>query len=267
MLSTTFKTDQPITAAPLRPLGLRSALLLFLAPALLFRISMYWGLGWLITLGLPPFDAFIVAFIVPLALLLTAALVAAQRELGPLSWAMLRARFRFRRLDRRGWLITAGCFALGFLGSGLFGLTARMLAEVPGFAPPSVFPEVLDPRAPRVITLTTFMGAPLLGNWRLVGLYLLLLVFNIAGEELWWRGYILPRQELVYGARTWLVHGGLWLAFHVVFYPWQLLGLLPLCFALSYAAQRTRSIWPGIIIHSLSNGLAMVPLVIGVLGW
>jgi hypothetical protein len=34
-------------------------------------------------------------------------------------------------------------------------------------------------------------------------------------------GYTFPRQERVYGQRTWLVHGVLWTAFHAVFYPWE----------------------------------------------
>ena len=34
------------------------------------------------------------------------------------------------------------------------------------------------------------------GRWELVFLFLLVLFFNVVGEELWWRGVILPRQEL-----------------------------------------------------------------------
>jgi hypothetical protein len=43
-----------------------------------------------------------------------------------------------------------------------------------------------------------FMGLPLQGQWWVAVYYTLVLVCaNIAGEELWWRGYLLPRQELV----------------------------------------------------------------------
>ena len=41
---------------------------------------------------------------------------------------------------------------------------------------------------------TSFMGIPLKGQWWIPFYYLMvLLAGNIAGEELWWRGYLLPR--------------------------------------------------------------------------
>ena len=262
----TYSSSRFHPQSEIKPLGFGKAIILFGVPALGLRWSMYSGMAWLTEAGVVAFDAFIVAFVVPLALLFCAALIAAQQEQKPLNWSFLKQRFRFQPLSRRGWLLTGACFLLGFLGSGLFGLSAGWLAQLPGFAPPAVFPEVIDPRAAPSLAYSTFMGQELAGNWRVVGLYLVLLFFNIMGEELWWRGYILPRQEQVYGARTWLIHGLMWWGFHLVFYPWQLLGLLPLCLALSYAVVRTRSIWPGIVIHSLSNGLAMLPILAGVVG-
>ena len=73
---------------------------------------------------------------------------------------------------------------------------------------PDFFPPILDPR----VTLSKdvfvdFVGAPLPGNWSVFILYAIILSFNIFGEELWWRGYILPRQELSHGRFTWLIHG------------------------------------------------------------
>jgi membrane protease YdiL (CAAX protease family) len=43
--------------------------------------------------------------------------------------------------------------------------------------------------------------------------------FNIVGEELWWRGFILPRQEPVFGRRTWVLQGVLHGFFHFSFGP------------------------------------------------
>lgn len=253
------------TTHPLQPLGWVMSIVLFALPALLLRLFMYHVMAGMFAV-LPQFDAFIFSFTIPLALLLVAALLMTQREAHPLTWHFLRERFRFERLNGRAWRITAVCFVVGFLGSGVLGLTAKYIASIPAFAPPAVLPQVIDPRTAPSLSNPTFMGETTLGNWRIIGLYGVMLFFNIVGEETWWRGYILPRQEARFGARTWLVHGFLWTLFHSVFYPWQILGLAPMCFALSYAAQKTRSIWPGIIIHSLSNGLAMLPLVLGVLG-
>jgi hypothetical protein len=44
------------------------------------------------------------------------------------------------------------------------------------------------------------MGIPLQRAWWILVYYaVVMLVCNIGGEELWWRGYVLPRQELAFG--------------------------------------------------------------------
>jgi membrane protease YdiL (CAAX protease family) len=50
-----------------------------------------------------------------------------------------------------------------------------------------------------------FMGIALHGAWWILVYYaVVILVCNIGGEELWWRGYVLPRQELAFGRATWV---------------------------------------------------------------
>jgi membrane protease YdiL (CAAX protease family) len=83
--------------------------------------------------------------------------------------------------------------------------------------------------------------------------------FNVVGEELAWRGYVLPRQELAFGRNTWWIHGSLWAFFHV-FKWWDILPLLPMCLIASYCAQRTRSTWGSIIGHIFSNGMTLVAI-------
>lgn len=110
------------------------------------------------------------------------------------------------------------------------------------------------------------MWQTLLGNWPVLITFLVVWVIATLGEELWWRGVILPRQELAHGTHTWIVHGLLWTLFHV-FTPWKLILLLPGALALSFVAQRTRSTIPGFIAHALVNGIEiLVLLVVGVLG-
>jgi membrane protease YdiL (CAAX protease family) len=92
-----------------------------------------------------------------------------------------------------------------------------------------------------------------------------MLFFNITGEELWWRGYILLRQELSQGCWAWLIHGVLWTLFHA-FKWWDLLNLLPVCLLISYAAQRTKNNWIPCIAHYLFNGLGFLVVLLAVLG-
>jgi membrane protease YdiL (CAAX protease family) len=112
-----------------------------------------------------------------------------------------------------------------------------------------------------------FMGIPLRGTWWILIYYaVVILVFNIGGEELWWRGYVLPRQELAFGRTTWVVHGVFWSVFHLFMQPtlWDTIRMAITGMALSFVAQRTRSTWPGIVGHSFGNLTFFLGLVKGV---
>ena len=118
---------------------------------------------------------------------------------------------------------------------------------------------------PSFSTNTSFMTmAPLKPEemWILLA-WTPLFLFNIAGEEFFWRGYVLPRQELAYGRWTWMVHGALWSMFHVAF-GWQLMLILaPLLFVLPYVVQRSKNTWAGIVIHGLINGGGFLAVALG----
>lgn len=124
---------------------------------------------------------------------------------------------------------------------------------------------MLDPRVIDVGIPSEMLGVPLQGNWWVVGVFFLVLCFNIFGEEFWWRGYILPRQELSHGKWTWVIHGMLWHLFHV-FWKWELIALLPQTLSLSFVACKLKNTTPGIIAHWINNGLGLIMLVLGVLG-
>ena len=88
---------------------------------------------------------------------------------------------------------------------------------------------------------------------------------NIMGEELLWRGYLLPRQEEKFGSRAWILNGALWIVFHIPFGLRTILLVVPIFFALPRMAQRTQSTWPGIILHGLVNGPAFAAILMGII--
>lgn len=103
------------------------------------------------------------------------------------------------------------------------------------------------------------------------GRYWLLLVWfpywilNILGEEFLWRGVMLPRQEVVFGKYTWVIHGLGWGVFHIAF-GWQLLvTVIPLIFILSYGVQKTKNSWVGVIMHGGLNGPSFIAIALGLL--
>lgn len=90
-------------------------------------------------------------------------------------------------------------------------------------------------------------------------------IFNIFGEELLWRGFILPGQILHHGKSAWIINSLLWLLFHFCFGLDLILFLLPILFILPYLVQKYQNTWIGIIIHALYNGPIFILITIGVI--
>ncbi len=252
----------------IQPMPLWLAVLYFGLPALLFRVSIYNGTPALIALGMSPFDANVVSFTVPAAILFGLAFGFCKRDGFAGSWPEIKARFRLLRMTGKDWLWATAALLLTFLSIGAIQqFTALPLIKaIPAIAPPAFFPPWNQPGVAFDVGLyTQYIGAPLKGNWGVATLVLVMFFFNILGEELWWRGYILPRQEMAHGRSAWLVNGVLWLLWHVAFYPWQIFALLPICLAVPFVAQRRRNTWAAVVIH-LQNGVFQMLVLAMVLG-
>jgi membrane protease YdiL (CAAX protease family) len=90
-------------------------------------------------------------------------------------------------------------------------------------------------------------------------------IFNtILGEEMLFRGLLLPRMNRVFGRADWLANGVLFAAYHVHM-PWAMPRILLDALALAYPTKRFRSAWMGIAIHSMQSiflGVVVLLLVI-----
>jgi membrane protease YdiL (CAAX protease family) len=252
----------------LKPLPFWPSLLYFGLPALLFVLGFHWLMPLFIHLGMLPYYAYLLGIDIPLALLLTATLVWLRLEGRPISWETVVARFRLKRMAGKDWLWSIGVVVLAaVLGFGLLSQFSKLLIQrglmpIPANLPAFVSPiSLTDP----MVAYDTAVGG-LRGNWLPVLAMAITLAFNILGEEFWWRGVVLPRQELAFGRWTWVIHGLLWAVFHV-FKWWDVLNLVPICLGLTYVCARRKNTTPGIVIHSITNGVALLPLIAGVLGW
>jgi len=246
-------------------MGLALSLLYFGIPTLVAAVSFYTVMPALIRGGMLPYYAYSIGLGLPLTGLLVASLVALRLEGYPLTWRALTSRFRLRRMRSRDWAWTLGLFAAQM--AVWFGHQLLTSALIRGglFPIPDLLPDFIDPRNAVDAALYAEATGGLAGNWTFLLTTTAVLAVNILGEEFWWRGVILPRQELAFGERTWWVHGLLWTLFHS-FLWWNLLNLLPLCLGLALVVVRRRSNTPGIAMHLLQKAdffYAVLPLFLG----
>jgi membrane protease YdiL (CAAX protease family) len=104
----------------------------------------------------------------------------------------------------------------------------------------------------------TFIGshaghAFLSGAWGWYALILVMLLFNtVLGEELLFRGFLLPRMNRAFGRGDWLANGVLFALYHL-HEPWEMPSALLDSFIYAYPTKRYRSAWIGIAVHSASS--------------
>jgi uncharacterized protein len=92
------------------------------------------------------------------------------------------------------------------------------------------------------------------GAWGWFGVVILMQLFNtVLGEELLFRGLLLPRMNRAFGRGDWAANGVLFTAYHV-HVPWMMPATLLIdTFAIAYPAKRYQSAWIGIAVHGVQS--------------
>jgi membrane protease YdiL (CAAX protease family) len=104
-----------------------------------------------------------------------------------------------------------------------------------------------------------FSGFSVGERWKL--LYgIPLFIVNIFGEEMLWRGYILPRQVTAFGKSGWILNACLWFFFHSAFGFDLMVLMIPTLIIVPLFTYFRRNTWVGIGIHALINGPAFIGL-------
>lgn len=232
-----------------RNFGLAASLVLFGLPALLLWSATRLVLPALVDRGLEPLVAWFVAggslVFAPLFVAAIAGAVAASP--GVRVTAVL-GHLRVRAMTGAEWRLAGLVILAAYAATGLTLLIGQSLW--PGFAPhpPFLTVEALGPERLYILAL-----------------WLPFFFFNIVGEELWWRGFIQPRQEPVFGRRTYLLQALLHGLFHLSFGFAVLVVLWPVLLAIPWAVQRTRNTTVGIVIHAAINGPGFLAVTLGLL--
>jgi CAAX protease family protein len=221
-----------VWAAAALPMG---ALAWLVAPALADRLS---GEG-----NLPLAKALLISLTVGLIWQFVLVLILVGREQRTLRWSTLREALWLRsprspRSGRRGgrvWLILIPLMVL--------------------FAAEEFIPDLFSPGGR---DLPAFLASDagqnfFSGNWAWFGLILVQLIFvSVLGEELLFRGLLLPRMNGAFGRGDWLANGVLFAVYHLHI-PWAMLAALFDALIISYPTKTFRSAWIGIAVHSAQS--------------
>jgi len=224
----------------------RRAILAIWAAAALPMAALAWFVALALAAGLrgegavPMTKALLICLTVGLIWQFALVIALVGREQGTLRWSVLREALWLRaprsprsgRAGGRVWLV-------------LIPLTVAF--AVAGFLP--------APPAPADRDLGAFLESDggqsfLSGNWGWFAVMVLLWVFNsVLGEELLFRGFLLPRMNGAFGRGDWVANGVLFAAYHLHI-PWSIPVSLLDMFILAYPTKRYQSAWIGIAVHS-----------------
>ncbi|RED77560.1 CPBP family intramembrane glutamic endopeptidase [Cohnella phaseoli] len=182
-----------------------------------------------------------------------------RRELGRLTWRKLQKRLwlnhpvhpKTKRTYKLAYSFTIPIilYAFFFESSGLFSFMEEAVNRL--------FPAL----APKSYTLIENLATPEFeGAWYLLGIALISCLFNyLLGEELFFRGVLLPQMRGAFGKWDWAMNNVLFAAYHlhkISEIPLFLVGSL----FYGFLNVKYRSFWPSVIIH----GVEAIPLLAAV---
>jgi uncharacterized protein len=175
------------------------------------------------------------------------------RETGTLRWSTIRTRL---------WLTTPRAPQTGkprgrlwwWLVPTVLLTAAVQLQFMPSLAHLTVswFPFLAE--AQRGFDLRTLLATQgLVGAWNVLGVFVLVALFNtVLGEELLFRGFLLPRMAGVFGKADWVMNALLFGLYHL-HQPWDILGSVMIGGIFALPARRFRCAWFGIVAHSAQS--------------
>lgn len=230
-------------------------------------------LSWVIfpalSAGFNPLEAGVTRILlltIGLVWLFVLSMIIVRHEEGDLRWATIRRRLRLNapRDPRTG--VTRGRLWLWVIPFLLAIIVYEiLLRQYVGNAWLSVFPFLAEPDGWGMEALfqSPEVMATLKGAWWFLALFAVNAAFNtFLGEELLFRGVLLPKMEGVFGKRSWIASGVLH-GFYHLHQPWGIASSVVSCLLYALPSQRFRTTWMGVIVHS-AQSVYFALLILGV---
>jgi membrane protease YdiL (CAAX protease family) len=197
----------------------------------------------------PLAEALLICLAVGLVWQFVLVLILIRRELGGLQWPRVRDALWLRppldpKTGRVGGKVWWWALLFAFLVA-----VWQLVPAIPG-------PSIRD--------FADFIGSDrgeefFRGAWGWFAVVVVFAAFNtVLGEELLFRGLLLPRMRGVFGSRDWVANGALFAVYHL-HQPWSIpASLVEGIFLLAYPSRRFQSAWMGIIVHSLQSVFVII---------
>jgi uncharacterized protein len=230
-----------------------------------------WILGWVVAPALArdaqaPIPVRIAVITAGLIWQFVLTLILLYQETGTLRWSVVRERLWLQtpRSPKTGepnrwlwwWLVPLVIVTAGF---------EMLILRTVGSFWVSVFPFMAEPEGYSLAAAfaTPEARAQLVGAWGMLALFLISTLFNtFLGEELLFRGLLLPRMAGRFGKWDWVMNGLLFGLYHL-HQPWGILNsTIRGMFLYALPSRYFRSAWFGIVAHS-GQGIYFLILLLG----
>ena len=185
-----------------------------------------------------------------------------RREVKPFTWANIKDRVWLHTPAdpktgvRSGWLFlwTIPLIAFAQIAQANLGFLEDLMAKaIPFLSPPPW-------------TVIQNMAEPAVGQWWLLGVLAVMIAFNyLVGEELIFRGILLPRMNGVFGKWDFIANHILFVTYHLhKIASWP--GFLPVDWIFPWAAKRFKSYWVAVILHGSEAVILVILFPMAIMG-
>jgi membrane protease YdiL (CAAX protease family) len=257
------KTNPPST---IKPFGWLASFAALIAVALMYYMTHYHFVPYFTkTTGEPYLVGYLIGWVTTVGIIFFASLIFYKVEGNKLNLSEFSNRYRLKKMSPKDWIWTVLLILVVLLT--YFGLApiSKWLGTFSLFAPHPYFPPELSPEGVSNLKPGVLFGMTLKGKWWIVIVYLIGWILNILGEEFWYRGWMLPRQEKSFGKYAWIINGSMFTFQHWM-QPWNFLSILPGALFMSFVLQLRKNTWIGIIQHGLINLGLFIHVIKGVIG-
>ena len=251
--------DSNFDWAKLKQLNVLQVLLAFFLPSGFAFFGFRFILPWTVENGFPKVLMWGIIASIMLLLFVIIGIVLIKNE-AKTNNISIRDRLLIKKLSVKQWLICLGIMIVGIILSSTVSPLVEYFKELPGLSIPDYMPFWLNPSIDPMNTDINILSPnfTLKGNYLVVVIMSLCLLLNILAEEIYFRGWLLPKMQN-FGKWSWVLNGFLFALYHT-FQLW----LFPMIFVLSLATTLTvylsKSILPAFVTHIVANFL------LGILG-